>query len=180
MTTLSHVLLSDMITKKDVVVDATMGNGQDTLFLARIASYVYAFDIQNEALQKTRALLEKHDIENVELIQDSHVRIPDYVKTFTGVVFNLGYLPGGNKSVTTQTDTTLRAIDRLLPIIETGFLLIVCYPGHAEGKQESEAISNRLSTLDPKIYQVTTIHHPYQPHDPPLIHLIIGQKKDGT
>lgn len=180
MTALSHVLLRDMITKDDVIVDATMGNGNDTLFLSSIASYVYAFDIQKEALRKTRALLERHDVRNVELILDSHTNITDHVKTFKGVIFNLGYLPGGDRNVTTVHDTTIKAIDRLLPNIESGFMLIVCYPGHEEGGLETAAIDKRLETLDPKKYQVTTIRHPYQPNDPPMIHLVIGNKKDGT
>ncbi|MFP4187176.1 MAG: tRNA (mnm(5)s(2)U34)-methyltransferase [Acholeplasmataceae bacterium] len=180
MTLLSHLLLADLVKKKDVIVDATMGNGHDTLFLARICSYVYAFDIQDEALRRTRTLLDEHGITNVELIKDSHSRIPDYVQDFQGVIFNLGYLPKGSRELTTRSKTTIRALDRLLPLSDTGFILIVCYPGHSEGKRETEAVGRWLSDLDPRIYQVTTIHHPYQPNDPPLIHLVIGKKKDGT
>lgn len=177
MTSLSHLLLADLVTKDDVVVDATMGNGKDTLFLSRMASRVYAFDIQDEAISATRALLEKHAATNVDLILDSHTNITNYVRRFKGVIFNLGYLPGGDPHVTTRHETTVLAIDRLLPLIESGFMLIVCYPGHTEGKRETDAIARRLETLDSKVYQVTTIRHPHQPNNPPLIHLVIGKKK---
>lgn len=91
----SHSLLKSHITKDDVVIDMTVGNGNDTLVLASIARKVYGFDIQKDACTKTSEGLK--DFNNYRIINDSHLNFEKYVKEdFCGVIFNLGYLPKGD------------------------------------------------------------------------------------
>ncbi len=132
---------------REVAVDFTMGNGNDTLFLSKTVGEegrVYAFDIQEEALASTRAkLTEENAPENYTLICASHHRVKEFVKEpIKAGIFNLGYLPrSGKKSVTTMRETTMpaveAAIDLLLP---DGVLIIAIYPGHKEGELEGDML----------------------------------------
>ncbi len=137
-------------------IDATMGNGNDTLFLAQLAEHVYAFDIQADALQKTQALLDKHHINNVDLILDSHVHMIKYIKKpIQLIVFNLGYLPNSDTTIKTQADTTSAAIKEALKILDSGgYLVLTLYIGHDEGVIEAEAVEMILKTLHPKQFTV--------------------------
>ena len=113
--TLSHDFLAEVIDKKSIVVDATMGNGHDTAFLAKRAGKVYAFDIQKQALDKTSQLLESQGLANAELILDGHETLDKYVKEpITAAIFNLGYLPSADKSLITKPSTTLEALTKIL------------------------------------------------------------------
>jgi tRNA G37 N-methylase Trm5 len=172
-------LLHMHIQKDDCIVDATMGRGFDTLFLAKHVHRVVSFDIQKEALECTRELLNLHQVRNVELILDSHEHICSYVKDFKGVIFNLGYLPKSDKSITTTADVTIRTFQNILNVLPIdGFILAVVYLGHEAGMNESIAIEKYLKTLNPKHYQVIRVEFPYHPSKPPYIILI--NKKDHT
>ena len=135
--------------------DFTMGNGNDTLFMSRLAGEfgikVFAFDIQKAALESTAAFLEKSGAQNnYTLINDSHSNMDKYLPEgeMACGMFNLGYLPGGDKSVTTLRGTTLEAIEKAVDILTVGGVLtITIYPGHAEGKIEGELIEKHLSAL---------------------------------
>lgn len=137
-----------------VAVDFTMGNGHDTLWLSRAVGEqgkVYAFDVQRQALDSTRALLEaEHAPQNYTLILDSHHNCEKYVKEPICVgMFNLGWLPGGDKSITTLRETTLPAVQAAVRLLDTdGGILLAVYPGHEEGRAEGELITEFLSTLD--------------------------------
>ncbi len=142
----------------DTAVDFTMGNGYDTLFLSKTVGEegrVYAFDIQQSALESTsRRLAENGAPENYTLICDSHHRAKEYVQgKIKAGMFNLGYLPGGDKSVTTKRETTIAAVkDAIDMLSEDGILLIAVYPGHEEGEIEGEMINEILSQLDRRKY----------------------------
>ena len=137
----------------DTAVDFTMGNGHDTEFLSKTvgeSGHVYAFDIQAQAVESTaRNLAAAGCPENYTLIHDSHHRVAEYVKTpIKAGMFNLGYLPGGDKSITTMRETTLPAIRAAIELLDMdGILLIAVYPGHAEGEEEGKMITEHLSTL---------------------------------
>ncbi len=137
----------------DIAVDFTMGNGHDTEFLCRTVGEggrVYAFDIQEEAIKSTRARLTASDCPDVfTLIHDSHHNIKNYVsEPIKAGMFNLGWLPGGDKSVTTLRETTLPALEACLELLEPdGVVTIAIYPGHREGEAEGELIREYLSTL---------------------------------
>ena len=137
----------------NIAIDFTMGNGNDTLTLSRLAKKVYSFDIQDKALENTKKLL--NDIDNVELILDSHENFDKYVQNFHVGIFNLGYLPQGDHTITTKVSTTLVAIKKAVQYLnEKGHLFIVVYIGHFEGKEESLKIDEYVSSLDHMVYNV--------------------------
>ena len=134
--------LSGKIKETDTLVDFTMGNGHDTAYLCSLVPYgeVYAFDIQEQALENTAALLNDKGFGNAKLILDSHANIKKYVSHFKCGMFNLGYRPGGDKSVTTLTESTLKAVTDGIELMEKGGVLVISvYPGHAEGEKEGSA-----------------------------------------
>lgn len=155
-----HSLLATHLCEGARAIDATMGNGHDTLQLARLVGAtgtVYAFDIQAQALAATTALLEAENLQSrAVLIQDSHSRLADYVREPVSViVFNLGYLPGADKSKATQADTTLLAVQQALPLLEPGgLLLIAVYWGHPAGRQERDVLDPFVAQLSPAKYRV--------------------------
>ena len=169
----ARLILSSLVEKKDTVVDATMGNGNDTIYLADLVKHVYAFDIQQEALIETKKRIEDEHIENVTLILDSHENILKHVIDFKGVIFNLGYLPKGDKNLTTTKNVTIQTLNTLIPHMKNDdFILLVIYPGHEEGMKESIAINDLLSLLNQNIYKVLRINLPYQKNYPPYINLV--------
>ena len=139
--------------KGDVAVDFTMGNGHDTEFLSKTVGEdgkVFAFDVQKMALDSTRAhLLESGCPDNVTLIHDSHHNVKKYVDTkIKAGMFNLGYLPGSDKTVTTMRETTLPAIEAAIDLMDRdAVVLVAVYPGHAEGEAEGKLICEYLSGL---------------------------------
>lgn len=133
------------------VADFTMGNGHDTLWLCRAVGeegHVYAFDIQADAVASTRANLERElDYCNYTLIHDSHANAAQHIKEpISAGVFNLGYLPGGDKRITTMRTSTLPAVKAAIELLgPDGIILIAVYPGHEEGNLEGEALNDLLS-----------------------------------
>jgi 16S rRNA C1402 N4-methylase RsmH len=138
------------------VVDFTMGNGHDTLWLAEQVGEngkVYAFDIQPKALESSEKLLRESGCpQNYTLILDSHANVEQYVKEpICAGMFNLGYLPGSDKSVTTLRESTMKAVEGALRLLEDdGGLLIAVYPGHEEGSLEGKMLDEYFATLDRK------------------------------
>lgn len=139
----------------ETAVDFTMGNGGDTAFLSRTvgeSGHVYAFDIQEEALESTRAHLRACGApENYTLIHASHHRVKEFVPTkIKAGMFNLGYLPrSGRKQVTTLLSTTMPAVEAALELLlDDGILLVAIYPGHEEGRLEGERLGEYFATLD--------------------------------
>ena len=152
----AHDMIKEYVNPNSIVVDMTVGNGNDTLFLSKIAYKVYGFDIQEIALTKTKKLLSDSDISNVELIKDNHFFFDNYIdKDIDCFVFNLGYLPGGNKSLTTQSENTYRTILKCLNnLSDNGLVSITLYPGHPEGKIESDYLNEQLLKLPSNEYNV--------------------------
>ncbi len=151
-----HQQLKAHLNPDSIAIDATMGNGFDTLFLAKHCKEVYAFDIQKAALNKTKDLLKKERLNNVNLIHDSHEFMALYtVSNIDVVVFNLGYLPNQDKTITTKKTSTLDAIQQSIMLLNKGGLIAVTfYPGHAEGACEVEYIIPYLESLCSKHYEV--------------------------
>lgn len=159
---LSHRLWALAAQPGDWAVDATCGNGHDTLFLALIFSGVVGLDIQAEALKNTDKLLSEVGLEHkVELHQQSHETFPSIPHPVRLIVYNLGYLPGGDKGLTTLVPTTLASIQNALDLIVPGGLVsITCYPGHAEGQREETAVLELCGALPPDQWCVT--HHTWR------------------
>lgn len=152
---LSHEYIKSNLRKGDVAVDATMGRGRDTLLLSLIAEKVYAFDIQKEAINSTRELLQENNCSNVTLILDSHHNLKSYVQSARCVVFNFGFLPGGDHSIFSHSDTSIKAIEAALDIITPdGFISICSYYGGDTGFEERDALLSYLECLDQKKYTV--------------------------
>lgn len=153
----AHQWIENYVTKEATIIDFTMGNGNDTLCLSKMVpnGKVYAFDIQEEALINTKTRLDKEGIGNYELILDSHENAYQYVTDFQAGIFNLGYLPTGDKTITTKKETTKKAVMRALDLLAVhGMLVIVVYPGHVEGKKESDMLLTFVKTLDSHDYAV--------------------------
>jgi hypothetical protein len=151
-----HDSLEKVIGKNDIVIDATVGNGHDTLFLSMLAKKVIGFDVQKSAIDETTRLLTKHQRTNVSLHLDGHENLDLYTTSLVkAVTFNLGYLPGSDKTVTTVFTTTVEAIKKALSILDIGGIVsIIVYTGHNGGMDESTHIFEHLKTIDMKHYQV--------------------------
>lgn len=146
------------IGKGDTVADFTMGNGHDTLWLSDTVGEdgkVYAFDIQPQAVESTRGLLEREaKNNNCILILDSHSECDKYITTpIKAGVFNLGYLPGSDKKITTLHETTRVAVEKAINMLAPdGILLIAVYPGHEEGTVEGNMLAEMLAEYNRRKY----------------------------
>ncbi len=154
---LARLMVGERLGEGDVAVDATAGNGRDTAFLAGCVGAtgkVYAFDVQGEALEATRKKLKNEGLEGrVRLVEADHAEMPDRmdagdVGRVRAVMFNLGYLPGGDKSVVTRPGSTLAAVRGVLGRVAGAgaVVTVVVYTGHAGGRDESEALENWVAT----------------------------------
>jgi len=140
---LAHELVSAVVTPLCIAIDATCGNGHDTVFLAGLAGHVYAFDVQQQAIESTRNRLVQANLQHrVTLINDGHQNIAKYVRQpIRAAMFNLGFLPGSDKSVITTPDTTVEALDACLDLLEGGGLItVMVYPRHDGGSVERDAV----------------------------------------
>lgn len=153
---LSHNILREAKNPK-ISVDMTCGNGLDTLFLADISNQVYAFDIQETAIKNTNDLLKKYNIENVTVIKESHEMFDKYVKkNIDLVIYNLGYLPKGDKSIKTDASLVLASLKKALDKLnQFGLIVIVIYLHDlTESNQITEFVSSLNSEYDVLKYQV--------------------------
>lgn len=167
----------------DTVIDGTMGNGHDTLALAKLVGpegSVIAFDIQPMALENTKALLEAEGMKDhpgIRLILDSNANVKNYVEPgeagIAVILFNLGYLPGGDKNVTTTKEETLRAVSDAVELVKPGGLVAaVLYSGHEQGAEEKQALLDWAKELPAKAFHVAYISMWNQKKCPPEILLI--------
>jgi predicted methyltransferase len=180
----AHYLMEESVKKGDTVIDATCGNGHDTVFLSRLVGekgHVLAFDIQEQAIQATKDAMVEHRLKNVSLIHDSHAYIGDYLQLedevrLGGAIFNLGYLPRSDKKVITQSDSTITAVNSILyHLNKDGLVVIVVYHGHEGGETEKKAVLKHMMNLDQKKYNVLKYGFINQKNDPPFI--LAVQKK---
>ena len=173
---LSHEHMKSHVKEGDTVIDATAGKGRDTLLLSNLVGntgHVYAFDIQKEAIDRTSDLLVENDRENVSLILDSHHKMAEYVKRARAVVFNFGFLPGGDHNIYSHGDTSTKAIDAALSILEEdGFISICSYYGGDTGFEERDALLSYLENLDQKKYTVMLQSFHNRQGYPPLFLII--------
>ena len=135
-----HFFLKSRIHKSARILDMTCGNGHDTLFLGQLAKEVYAIDIQKDAIESAKKRCS--NLSNVKYYHMDHSKI-NFDETIDGAVYNLGYLPSGDKSIITSVDTTLHSLD-LLMNKKIKYLSIATYPGHDGGLEESNAVKHYL------------------------------------
>lgn len=149
----AHELWEKALNISDFAIDATCGNGHDTLFLAKLLpeGKIYALDIQKTAIEKTKQKLIEAGLEgHVELFHQSHEFFPLEILpgTIQLIVYNLGYLPGADKTMTTMTNATLKSLQNALPLLKKGGIIsITLYPGHPEGAIEAQAVLQFIENL---------------------------------
>lgn len=151
-TALAQELIRPRLQPGDLAIDATAGNGHDTLFLAECvgpAGRVLAFDLQAAAIHSARSRIEDAGLlSRVDFFQQSHATLAAHAaeKSVSAIVFNLGYLPGEDHAFTTESVETLTALDAASRLLKPGGVLsVVCYPGHPAGATEAEAVESWLS-----------------------------------
>ena len=170
---MAHDFLAQVITQEDIVVDATMGNGHDTLFLAKLAKQVYAFDIQEQALKQTSQRLQEAGFINVKLILQGHETVDQFVKEVKAAIFNLGYLPSADKSIITKPQTTIESLDKLCQmLVKGGRIAIMIYYGHEGGDIERDAVMDFVSQLPQQEYTATIYRTLNQINNPPFLVMI--------
>lgn len=149
---LSQYIIKNYSANYNVAIDGTLGNGHDTDFLSSIFNKVYSFDVQEIAIEK----YSEKKKENVILIKDCHSKLKEYVRENVDVVmYNLGFLPGGDKTITTEANTTLTSIESSIEILNPGGIItIAIYIGHQEGEKEGEEILKYVSSLPKDKYGV--------------------------
>lgn len=181
-------LLAKVLDEGNIAVDATIGNGHDMLYLAELVGdkgMVYGFDIQEDAIHATASKVSERGLsDRVTLFHLGHEHIQKAIPLehhgkIAGAVFNLGYLPGGDKTIVTRPDTTVSAVHQLLSIMDTsGIIIIVIYPGHEHGAMERDLLLEFARTLDQKVVDVLQYQFINQKNNPPF--LIAIEKKEKT
>lgn len=159
---LAHSYWKRLVQPGDLLIDATCGNGHDTLALARLnPKQLYAFDIQSQALASAqKRLQEEPALPSIQFIQGCHSQFPPQIAPASVklIVYNLGYLPGSDKATTTQSSTTLESVANALELIMPGGAIsITCYPGHEEGAREESALLAFAEQLDKQLW--SCCHH---------------------
>ena len=175
-----HHFIKEHVKSGDVCVDATAGNGNDTKLLCELVGeegLVYAFDIQKQAVDKTKECLEKQGLDKrARVYLDSHENMANYleVESVSCITFNFGYLPGGDHNLATKKDSSIFAIHEGLRLLKKGGMMSLCiYSGGDSGFEEKEAILEELAKLDGKRYLVIVSEYYNRPNHPPIPVLII-------
>lgn len=170
---LSHFIINEFLENKVVAIDGTLGNGFDTDFLSKKFEKVYSFEIQKEACSKYK----ERNKENVHIINDSHHLFKNYInENVDCIMYNLGFLPGGDKGITTMHNTSLESIKSGLEMLKCGGIMTICiYKGHTEGKIEETCILKYLSDLPKNKYGVMT--HSYLNRSDTSPSLVVIEKK---
>jgi predicted O-methyltransferase YrrM len=174
----SRERVARVLKQGDRALDATCGNGKDTVFLAGCVGArgkVYAFDIQEQAVTKTRELLAARGMaERVALFLEDHARLLDLVQEPLGAaMFNLGYLPGSDHGLITRPKTTLPALKGALSLLVPGGLVsVVAYRGHPGGQEEANRVQAFLESLAQHEFSVLQYRFLNQANDPPELFLV--------
>lgn len=177
-----HHFLEEFINEGDVCVDATAGNGNDTEFLCGKvggSGKVYAFDIQRTAIEHTKERLEACGYgARAELILDGHEKMSDYVREeVTAIVFNFGYLPGGDHRIATNPQTSISAIQAGLSLLKVNGVMHLCiYSGGDTGYEERDTILSYVKELDSRKWLVVMSSYYNRKNDPPIPVFVIRLK----
>jgi predicted methyltransferase len=181
-----HQILRMHLRQGDVAIDATAGNGHDTLFLAHTVGpqgWVYAFDVQSAAIANTHERLTTAGCKNVTLFKQDHAKMATFIPRehhgrIAAVTFNLGYLPGSDKSSVTQARSTSAAMAAALSLLRAGGVLaVLAYTGHPGGLEEAEAVAELLQSVSPDEFAVEQFSTD-RPQAPRLF-VVIRQEKSG-
>lgn len=170
---ISHAIIKNFLEHKQAAIDATLGNGHDTDFLSENFEKVYAFDIQKMACDNYKS----KNKENVTVINDSHSSFKEYIHEYVDcIMYNLGFLPGGDKNITTMHESSLKSIKEGLDLLSSGGIMTICiYTGHDEGKNEETCIIEYLQSLPKNKYGVMEHRFINRKNNPPI--LVVVEKK---
>jgi len=178
----AHNLIRDTLHPGDIAVDATVGNGHDTLFLVEQVSpsgRVFGFDIQQTAIDSTKEKFQQtHSPECLTLIHASHADMSDkipahYHGNIKAIMFNLGYLPGGDKSIITRIDSTITALHNASQLLSSkGIITVMAYPGHPGGDLETEQVKNWCEQLDDNQFKISIIYSSENKESAPRLFVI--------
>jgi len=176
---LAHLLLKECIHNGDIVIDATAGNGHDTLFLSNCvgdSGTVIAIDIQAEAINATRQVMDLHQRSNALYILGDHAAMNDTLKEYegniAGISFNLGYLPGAiDHTIITKSSSTISALNACLTLLhEQGCISVIAYRGHDHGLEEAHAVEQWMHALPSQEWHVVSISAINQSSTSPVVY----------
>ena len=176
----AHHFLEERVPKGGFCIDATAGRGNDTAFLCGLVGSegrVIAFDIQQEAVNSTRVLLAEKGL-SAQVILDSHSHMDQYAEkeTVDAIVFNFGYLPGGDHKIFTHPETSIAAIEAGLELLRPGGMMSLCiYYGGDSGFEEKNALLEYLRTIDSKKFTVLVTEFANRPNNPPIPAFILKE-----
>ena len=172
---LAHKFIKEHVKPGDFCMDATAGKGRDTLLLCQLVGptgKILALDIQPEAIQQTEQLLKAHHMDTVaHVICDDHCNLAAYAEpeSVDCIVFNLGWLPGGNHQIYTRPATSIPAIQAGLTLLKPGGIMSLCiYYGKENGFTERDAVLNFLQSIDPSVYTVIVSQFHNRAGNPPI------------
>lgn len=180
-TYLAKEFISSVLKNGSIVIDATMGRGNDTLFLCDLVGEngkVFAFDIQQDALNSTKQkLIDNNLLHRAELILDSHINLDKYINENVDlVVFNLGYLPKGNHNIATKPETTIEALKKSMNILKIkGYISLCIYQGGDTGFLEKNMVLEFLKQVDYNKFTVLVSEFFNRPNFPPIFVKIIKE-----
>lgn len=165
-TEFAKYILTENVTNKEVSVDFTLGRGNDSLFLSENFKRVYSFDIQEECIKD----FSSRNLPNVKLIFDTHANVDKYLDCFDCGMYNLGYLPRGNKSITTLTDSTIKSLTKAVDMLNiNGFISVILYVGHEQGEEEGREVLKFCSELNNTKFNVAYLNFINKNSPPSLI-----------
>lgn len=188
----AHHFTASAVQEGGFAIDATVGNGHDTVFLLRqigTDGQVLGFDIQDDALDATRArvrsTLPPALADRLHLVQAGHEGLKDHLDCerqgrVDAVMFNLGYFPGGDHSVTTEPNTTRQALQASAEVLRPdGIISVVMYSGHEGGREEAQAVDDWGASLPQNQFQVLSYEFINQVNDPPRL-LVVQKRPDAS
>lgn len=178
----AHKIIEEKVCRGNFCIDATAGRGHDTAFLCSLVGdegRVLAMDIQQDAVDSTRALLQEKGYDKIaQVVLDSHSNIDRYAQpeTVDCITFNFGYLPGGNHNIFTTPATSIPAIEKGLELLKPGGLMSLCvYYGGDSGFEEKDALMQFFKTIDSKRFTVLITEFANRPNNPPIPVFILKQ-----
>lgn len=182
----AHTIIHSYLKPGDTAIDATVGNGHDTVFLLDLIApggTVFGFDIQQQAINKTRELIDRQPhAECARLIHADHAHMPEHIPQnyhgkISAVMFNLGYLPGSDKQIITKTESTIAALKSACRLLTAnGVITVLVYPGHSGGDTEAEHVQQWCERLNREQYHCQLIINTSAKTSAPRLYVI---KKTG-